>query len=73
MPGTENLTSVGTHRTQGKCGYLCLYGVEKILLRLEHISKCGNLRLAPNALVENILLQLEYIEFKANVVICDLL
>ena len=70
MPATENLTPAGTHRTQGKCGYLCLYGVEK---RLEHIGKCGYLRLAPNALVENILLQLEHIEFKANVVICDLL
>ena len=46
--GRENLTPVGTHRIQGKCGYMCL---------------------APNALVEKILLHLEYIEFKANVVI----
>ena len=32
-------------------------------------SKCGCLCLAPNALLEKILLQLEYIEFKANVII----
>ena len=32
-------------------------------------GKCDYLRLAPNALVEKILLQLEYIEFKANMVI----
>ena len=32
-------------------------------------GKCDYLCLAPNALVEKILLQLEYIEFKANMVI----
>ena len=32
-------------------------------------GKCDYLCLAPNALVEKILLQLEYIEFKVNVVI----
>ena len=45
----ENLTPVRRHRIQDKCGYLCLYGEEKILLPLEHI------------------------EFKANVIICALL
>ena len=54
---------------------MCLYGVEKILFRLEHRiqCKCGYLWLAPNALVEKIMLQLEYIEFKVNVVILALL
>ena len=50
--GRENLTPAGTHRTQGKCDYLCL---------------------ALNAVVEKILLQWEYIEFKANVFIRALL
>ena len=35
-------------------------------------SKCGYLCLAPNSPVEKILLQLEYIEFKVNVVILAL-
>ena len=36
-------------------------------------KKCDYLCLAPNALVEKILLQLEYIEFKADAVIRALL
>ena len=40
--GRENLTPVGSRRSQGKCGYHCLYGVEKILPQLEQIEFKAN-------------------------------
>ena len=71
--GRANLTLVETHRIQGKFGLsVPLRGRENVT-PVGIQGKRGYLCLAPNAVVVKILIQLEYIEFKANVVIHALL